>query len=497
MTSIVLTLSSALLYVILRFKKINFESVSVEELIFLIFSPTTGANIENFRQDITDSLLPFVFAITVMIIPIIVGYFLYVKKDKTDNVIGREVKKSIGSYMFLYSFCLFMISASYTVQQLQLPRYLVNQFTNTELYEEYYTDPETAQISVPDKKRNLIVIYMESMENTLGSKRNGGANDISKIPELEAIALDPQNVSFSNTEQLGGAQPVFATTWTAAGLTSMTTGVPLVPTADIDTNDFGKLPKYLPGAYGIGEILEKNGYNQSVMFGSEASFGGRNNLYKQHGNYNVYDLITARESGIIPEDYKVWWGFEDEKLFAYAKSKITKLGESDRPFNFQFLTADTHFSDGYLEPTCPTPYDTQYDNVYACSSLQISRFLDWLSQQPFYENTTVVLTGDHLGMQTDFYEAVMPVGYTRTIYNAFINPVNKPSKENNRTFTSLDLYPTILSSIGITSDQNRLGLGTDLFSDRDTIAEEIGIGKLDQELSRRSKFYTDTIMNGQ
>lgn len=494
--SLLFTIGSALLYVILRFKKINFDSVNADELLFLLFSPTTGGNVENFRQDIVDGIFPLVFALTFMIVPIIIGYFLYSKPSKKSEGIEPIIQRSVISYMFLYSFSLFMLSATYTAQQLQIPSYIVNQFTTTELYEKHYNDPEKAKFSIPATKRNLIVIYMESMENTLASQANGGAHKVSKIPELEKLALDPTNVSFSHTERLGGARPVFATTWTAAALTSMTLGVPLVPTADIDDNEFGKLPKFLPGAYSIGEILKELDYNQSVMFGSEASFGGRDNLYKQHGNFDVYDLLTARESGFIPEDYKVWWGFEDEKLFTYAQNVLTKLVSDDKPFHFQLLTADTHFSDGYLDSTCSTPYDKQYDNVYACSSARVARFLDWLRLQPYFDNTTVVLIGDHLGMQTDYYENVMPAGYERTIYNAFINSAKEPLNSKNRTFTSLDLYPTILSSIGITSKQNRLGLGTDLFSDRQTLAEELGIGTFNQELSRRSSFYSNKIMNG-
>ena len=66
------------------------------------------------------------------------------------------------------------------------------------------------------------------------------------------------------------------------------------------------------------------------------------------------------------------------------------------------LTVDTHFEDGYVCEQCPTEYDTQYSNVMACSSRQVGEFLKWIQQQDFYENTTIVISGDHPTMDSDY-----------------------------------------------------------------------------------------------
>lgn len=47
------------------------------------------------------------------------------------------------------------------------------------------------------------------------------------------------------------------------------------------------------------------------------------------------------------------------------------------------LTVDTHFTDGYVCELCQNQYDEQYSNVIACSSRQVSEFLDWIKQQDF------------------------------------------------------------------------------------------------------------------
>uniref|UniRef100_UPI001FA785D8 sulfatase-like hydrolase/transferase n=1 Tax=Mediterraneibacter glycyrrhizinilyticus TaxID=342942 RepID=UPI001FA785D8 len=100
------------------------------------------------------------------------------------------------------------------------------------------------------------------------------------------------------------------------------------------------------------------------------------------------------EAGWIPADYRVWWGYEDEKLFSFAKEELLNLSQSGEPFNLTMLTVDTHFEDGWVCELCQNQFeDDQYANVMACSSHQISEFIQWIRQQDFYENTTIVITG--------------------------------------------------------------------------------------------------------
>ncbi len=67
----------------------------------------------------------------------------------------------------------------------------------------------------------------------------------------------------------------------------------------------------MPGAIAIGDILETQGYNQTVMFGADADYGGLTTFYKTHDDFNIFDYKVAKEKELIPEDYFQWWGFED------------------------------------------------------------------------------------------------------------------------------------------------------------------------------------------
>ena len=79
--------------------------------------------------------------------------------------------------------------------------------------------------------------------------------------------------NFSNTSLIGGALTVPGVNWTIGAIVSETAGIPLkIP---IDGNSYGYYKSFLPGAYTLGDILDKEGYNQMFMIGSDATFGGR------------------------------------------------------------------------------------------------------------------------------------------------------------------------------------------------------------------------------
>ena len=88
------------------------------------------------------------------------------------------------------------------------------------------------------------------------------------------------------------------------------------------------------------------------MCGSDATFAGRQTYFEQHGNYEVRDIFYAKEKGYIPENYWVWWGYEDAKLYKIAKKEIAEIAELSEPFNYTMLTVDTHHVDGYVCSKC-------------------------------------------------------------------------------------------------------------------------------------------------
>ena len=370
------------------------------------------------------------------------------------------------------------------VTQLNVFGYIGTASTESDFIKTHYADPAEVTLTFPETKRNLIYIFLESMENTFAEPKAGGLVTENFIQELSALAAD--NINFSNDEDLGGALSFSGTTWTAAAMVAQTSGI--VVKVPLSAENYGGEDSYLPGVISIGELLEKEGYHQTLLVGSDAEFADRESYFTEHGNYEIVDINTLKEQGRLPEDYREWWGFEDEKLFAYAKEELTRLASQDQPFNFTMLTADTHFPDGYVCPLCGTQYEEQYANVISCSSGQVAALVEWIRQQPFYENTTIVISGDHLTMDPNFLEDI-DEQYIRTVYNCIINAPIQPVQTENRSFGVYDMFPTTLAAMGVTIEGDRLGLGTNLFSKEQTLAEQYGFETLNEELQKKSVYY--------
>ncbi|HBA63614.1 MAG TPA: hypothetical protein DCZ20_07140 [Lachnospiraceae bacterium] len=204
--------------------------------------------------------------------------------------------------------------------------------------------------------------------------------------------------------------------------------------------------------------------------------------FTQHGDYDIFDYSTAKYAKKFTSNYRVWWGYEDRKLFDYAKEEITRLAGEDEPFNFTMLTVDTHKENGWPCPLCRWEYGSdQYASVISCSSRQVAEFIAWIRQQDFYKDTTVILSGDHRTMDADFC-LYIDEDYRRTLYNAFLNPSCEAENTTFRKFTAMDMFPTTLASMGVTIEGDRLGLGTNLFSEKKTLAEQIGVHNLTDQL---------------
>ena len=277
-------------------------------------------------------------------------------------------------------------------------------------------------------------------------------------------------------------------------MVSQTSGVPLK--ISIGENDYGNYSTFLPGAYTLGEVLEKNGYKNYLLLGSDAEFGGRESYFESHGNYKIWDYISALKEGKMTPADRVWWGYSDGDLFEYAKEQLTEISKSEEPFNYTMLTADTHFTDGYVCSQCKNDFEDQYSNVIRCSSKQVSEFVEWIKQQSFYENTTIIISGDHLTMQASTAEEADKLDYKeRTTYNVFINAKSEEQlNTTNRTFFTIDMYPTTLGALGCQIEGDRLGLGTNLFSNKKTLAEEFGLEYVREELQKKSSFYNNKLI---
>lgn len=482
-----------------KWGKDTFGDISADQLIINMVTPKDGTS-----SDIMSTLFsgPVIQTISITLIFCVFAFStseVFIKlREKSVKILSPFIKKII---CIILAIVMFFGGCAFGVVEFELVNLVRMYLFESEFIENNYVDPESVKLEFPEKKRNLIHIYLESVENSFTSKDMGGYMDENLIEPLTNLANE--GYSFSHLENgFGGPIATTGCVWSVASMVNMNAGIPMK--APSEPNAYGIADNFLPGAITLGDILESQGYEQTIMFGATAKFGGLNFFYESHGNYNILDYDAVIEKGWLPEDYSVWWGYEDDKLYEYAKAELTRLYETGKPFNFVMETADTHAPDGYLSVNAPTPRASQYANVIAYSASETEKFVRWIQQQPFYENTTIVIIGDHLSMDAKFFENFDP-NYLRTTYNLILNPaptVTDIPKERmqSRWWYNADMFPTILASIGVKIEGDRLALGTNLFSDTPTLFEEnggpAGWDMINKEYNYSSTFYIKNILTG-
>ena len=266
-----------------------------------------------------------------------------------------------------------------------------------------------------------------------------------------------------------------------AGITAAYTGI---PSSGLISGDMVRT--VMPGVTGLGDILKNAGYHNYWLCGSDGSYAGRQQFFETHGDTVIWDYIYFRNNSYLPSRYSVFWGFEDRKLYRFAKEKLAEAGAVEEPFFVTLLTVDTHFPDGYLDTEAEQRYDMQYKNVLADMDRQLGDFIGWIQQQAWYENTTVAVIGDHLFMNPGIFPHTVSEHYP---INIFINSPLRTAHVKNREFTRFDLFPALLDSIGFEYDAPGLGLGRRLDKGEKTLLEAMGARELNAMLEKKSGLY--------
>lgn len=347
----------------------------------------------------------------------------------------------------------------------------------SKFFVENYVNPDSVKITPPNQKRNLILIYLESMETTFSDKEHGGNQDTNLIPEITELAL--QNINFGrNGNHIGGGVDSYGSGATFAAMLTRSLGIPYVI-------NYPKTP-ILHHYKSIYKILNENGYRQIFFQGNPGCYKEFRNFMTDHKMDEIYgpdDLIERMNLSI--EDYMVKQGgknVQDKESFKFATQILDTLSE---PFSLTFFTIDTHSPHGLYDPDCIKANDENNKDELLkasarCVSKELHIFLDSLKTKPFYKNTTIVVFGDHLFMGSRLVKEFND----RKWINIFINSPQSPLCEEKRLFTDIDMFPTILSSISFKISGDRLGLGINLFSKRHTLIEQIGLDSLNRGIGQ-------------
>lgn len=351
-------------------------------------------------------------------------------------------------------------------------------------YKKEYVNPDSAQIEFKEK-RNLILVFLESMEYNFQDSVNGGNHPENLIPEITEYLKEGQSF-------IPGGVQVTGMGWTMADAVAKTCGIPVTFPSSIAIG-FKPLKSFLPGVTCLTDILLDNNYNFIVSKGANLKFSGMDDFLNTHSAPQAFGFIEySRDKKRIQGNVVSEWGVKDSMHYELLKEHIDRLSKQDKPWALWFFTVNTHTPHGIIDPMCNIPENIPEEKrlpaIIKCSSRQLDGFIKWAQKQEWFENTVIAVMGDHAMMAAPELVGFKDTSFTHYWLDFFINS-SQTAEKYNREFTSLDMFPTILESMGAEIPNGALGLGRSLYSEESTLLEKYGIDSLNNALGKRSVEY--------
>lgn len=418
------------------------------------------------------------YAFTLWVPSLIITVIYYRITRKTYKIIKSKFKFRLQFYYLIFPF---LLSAIYFFSQIFIPLPVSN---SNSFFFQAMINPSSKLLQFPEKKKNIILIDLESMDSAFLSTKNGGCMDESLIPYLEELALDKNNIHFTNTSypKLGGMSIVSRTEFSTGSTFGVLCGAPFMG----DNYKWGRSHGYLDKLTCMSNLLQDEDYILSATFGSTFGDWGFGNIFRKHN----FDKINTRyqiERDIHNEYVK------DFATYSYFKRELNYLHKSRKPFLAFITTSDTH-EPGIECDYCPKNISQQLFKTVRCANNQIKEFLEWAKLQEWYNNTVIVIYGDHVSRDVNVIDIAKAKNMMREAYIVFINSEVKANKTYERKFIAYDLFPSILAATGVKIKDNRLGLGVNIFSNESTLLEKYQ-DKFVSSFSDTTYWYETVILN--
>ena len=356
--------------------------------------------------------------------------------------------------------------------------YFLNKKIYSDIYEKEYINPESLTYTFPQEKRNIIVVYLESIEANYATQLESNL-----IAHISDLAQD--NLSFEGFHQMAYQDYTLA---------AMVESMCAVPFRGSKLKGYEGYENFLASLVCYGEILQQNGYETVFIKGADINFARTGLFMRSHGFNKAMGANELNQNFSYPlKDHTGGFaGYHDAALYKMIKEELSTLSRQDKPFLLSFITLDTHEPDYFLSPGCAGNPQSKED-VVRCTDKMLFDFIQWLKGQPFYDKTTVVVMGDHT--QTGI-NRLYPKLRERQVVNFILNPSPDFEKAEHTAWTTLDVAPTVLNAAGISFGGAKFGLGRSLFAPEKNLYEKYG-HKLETELLKSSHVYDafETVKN--
>lgn len=386
-------------------------------------------------------------------------------------------------FRLLASFLLFVSAVFYFDFKYDFFNYCKQMTTLSNFYEKNYVHPNQEKIVFKQGKKNLIILYLESIENSYMEAEVFGEN---LMPNIEKF--------IKKYGALGHYQQVLGTGWTMGGFVSSNCSIPLTADLSFYTQDvnYGAVP----GAICLQDILAAHGYELFMLAGTSNDFAGMKEFLNEHGvkPENIFEWQYFKNKYGMSVKGNIW-GAKDRVVLKKAQEIILQQKKVNKPFFMTINTVDTHLSKGYVEENCNRLYG-DYRDVIRCFDKEIGNFLHWFEKQNLFNDTVLLVIGDHLVMDENIIKKYLnPRDKNREI-TSFMLGADLKKLNSEQNFCAFDLMPTLLTAIGADWGKSYLGLGRSLFDSRNkNLIDKLGVEKLNDELLYRSKLYENFIRN--
>ncbi|MET4560505.1 LTA synthase family protein [Lysinibacillus parviboronicapiens] len=309
------------------------------------------------------------------------------------------------------------------------------------------------------KDRNVIYVSLESLQNFVINNDMDG-HEIT--PFLNSLTKDPDTYYFSNFYHQTGL-----------GKTSDSEFI-------VENSLFGLGRGAVFFTHGgntynsMAERLGENGYFTNVMHPNNKSFWNRDIMYKSLKINKFYDVDSYK----VEEGQAVNWGMKDIPFFEQSAALMKDMPQ---PFYSRLITLTNHYPftldpDDVMIPEYTSNSGTlnRYFQTVRYMDEGIKDFFQALKDQDVYDNSIIVMYGDHYGISENHNKAMAQYLGKESITpydNALLQevplfihiPGSGEGKEMQEVAGQLDLRPTILHLLGIETSKD-MQLGADLFS---------------------------------
>lgn len=404
----------------------------------------------------------------------------------------------IGSMTLVFSYFVKVVSVEGAKQYAEFLLGMDGDFTleHSDFLEKNFKTVTDADVSADSSTRNLVYIFVESLENSFQKY----------AAPLDSLAKNSLQFGLDSLSNFDGGFSTEGALNTVQSTIAKTSGIPVLLYSHRTLGYIGKFgDSFFDDVRSIYDVLRQFGYKNVFVQGTDSDFAKMRSFFLSHGIDTFYDNVhlesdqnaqSERESDVVMRvKYSAAW--RDKFLFEKARQILDTLSKEPH-FSLSIATIDTHFPHGFYDKNClEKPKDGSNLEILKatirCSSREVVDFVKWIEEQPFGNNTTVVIAGDHI-FQGNLLVEKIPDAQRRWV-DIFVHPSQKPLNRESRVLTSFDMAPTVLESMGFSLKDSRMGLGVSLFSNERTLAEKFGIDSLNAAIKnlKRSYEYNDLL----